>query len=104
MSSWWNEDVPVVVRPGRTIKVKSPLKAAELLLDVRWPADPDLPKQRRARAAVLKALEAASDSKRSSAARTAFQAAVDEAGASGAQIDREAEAGAVSARWRKRTR
>jgi hypothetical protein len=36
MPSWWNEGVSVVVRPGRTINVKSPMKAAELLLDVRW--------------------------------------------------------------------
>ncbi len=48
-----------MLRPGQTINVTSPLKAAEVQMDVKWPADPDLPKQRRARAAVLKALKAA---------------------------------------------
>lgn len=102
MSSWWSEGVPVVTRPGQTVNVTSPLKAAEVLMDVKWPADPDLPKQRRARAAVLKALEAASDSRRSMAARKAFAEAVSEAGQAGARIDRRTKPGAVSARWGKR--
>lgn len=102
MSSWWSEGVPVVVRPGTTVNVTSPLKAAEVLLDAMWPADPDLPKQRRARAAALKALEAASDSRRSMAARKAFSDAVEAAGLAGARVDRAAEPGAISARWGKR--
>ncbi len=104
MSIWWSEGVPVVVRPGQTVNVTSPLKAAEVLLDAKWPADLDLPKQRRARAAVLKALEAASDSKRSMAARKAFSDAVEEAGVKGARMDRPAEPGAISARWGRRRR
>jgi hypothetical protein len=102
MSSWWSEGVPVVVRPGQTVNVTSPLKAAEVLLDAKWPADPDLPKERRARAAVLEALEAASDSRRSMAARKAFRDAVEEAGLRGARVDRPAEPGAVSSNWSKR--
>ncbi len=104
MSSWWSEGVPVVVRPGQTVNVTSPLKAAEVLLDAKWPADPDLPKQRRARAAVLRALEAASDGKRSMAARKAFSDAVEEAGVAGARVDRAVEPGAVSSNWGKQRR
>ena len=94
-SSWWDEGVPVVVQHGRTVNVTGPRRAAELLLDPTWPADPRTAKQRKARAAVLKALQAASDSKAQMAARQAFEAAVDEADMRGAPVVKSKAAPAV---------
>jgi len=73
---------PVRVALGKagnvTHAVTSPERAADILLN-EWPAQPGS-KHLAARKAVLKALEAARDAKAAQEARTAFEAAADEAG------------------------
>ncbi len=85
------------------VNVTSPLRAAQILLDAKWPADADLPKQRRA-SRNAQGVGGRPRQQANQAARKAFEKAVAEAGASGARVDRPAEAGAVSSNWRKRHR
>lgn len=100
MSEWWDEPVPVRLSAGLTFQVADPERAARILLgELR--ADPERPKHRAARRALLKALENAGDAKARLAARKAFVAAVAEAGASGAPA-LPSEAVPVKTRWRKR--
>lgn len=80
---WWSEPVPVRLTANQTFNVSDPEKAAEILL-YEWPGDTAGSRHRAARRAVLKALENAKDAKASMAARKAFAAAVEEAGAAGA--------------------
>lgn len=78
VSGWWDRQVRVMIGSSTAHNVMRPSHAAELLMN-EWPAEGG-PDYRKAKEAVLRALESPDDGSLNVASRRAFEDAAREAG------------------------
>lgn len=78
VSGWWDRQVRVMIGSSTTHNVTRPSRAAELLMN-EWP-DKGGPAYRKAKEAILKALEEPEDPDLNADSRLAFKDAAREAG------------------------
>lgn len=78
ISGWWDRQARVMIGSSTTHNVTRPSRAAELLMN-EWP-DAGGPAYRKAKEAVLRAMEDPDDDELNSASRHAFEEAAREAG------------------------
>lgn len=78
VSGWWDRQVRVMIGSSTTHNVTRPNRAADLLLN-EWP-DEGGPAYRKAKEAVLRAMEDPDDASLNVASRLAFEEAAREAG------------------------